>query len=398
MISLPRQTLKQRPDGRYACRYKGKFFYGATQSEALAAREAYKRMEEQGLRKESQEITLSAYVARWLPAYHAEASAKQYNQYAKIVDRLCENLGSRKMSDITATDIQTFFSGLIGLSDSYIKKHKSTVKGIFSAAVDDGIILRSPYASSIKIPKGPTGSHRAIEPWERDIVHQLAQTHRFGIGAMLMLYGGLRRGEALAFDIDRDVDFANNRIYVRESVSFDDTNQGHLKRPKTAAGMRDLPLFRPLRDVLIGRRGKAVNSARGGIITNQAFRSMWRSYLSEASTIHNGGRCKRWAGRTNADKAAIENGQEPAEWVPVSMQPYDLRHSFCTMLYDAGVDIKTAMKWMGHADEKMILKIYAHLTAQKEKAAESAVAAEVDKILNGSQNGSQSDCGAKNIV
>ena len=164
---MPRQTLKQRPDGRYACRYKGKFFYGATQSEALAAREAYKRMEEQGLRKESQEITLSAYVARWLPAYHAEASAKQYNQYAKIVDRLCENLGSHKMADITTTDIQTFFSSLIGLSESYIKKHKSTVKGIFSAAVDDGIILRSPYASSIKIPNFNPLAPRGARPGGR---------------------------------------------------------------------------------------------------------------------------------------------------------------------------------------------------------------------------------------
>ena len=47
---MPRQTLKQRPDGRYACKYKGKFFYGATQTEALAAREEYKRQEKSGLR------------------------------------------------------------------------------------------------------------------------------------------------------------------------------------------------------------------------------------------------------------------------------------------------------------------------------------------------------------
>ena len=41
---MPRQTLKRRPDGRYACRYQNKWFYGDTQSEALAEREAYKRM------------------------------------------------------------------------------------------------------------------------------------------------------------------------------------------------------------------------------------------------------------------------------------------------------------------------------------------------------------------
>jgi integrase len=30
------------------------------------------------------------------------------------------------------------------------------------------------------------------------------------------------------------------------------------------------------------------------------------------------------------------------------------------MLRDAGVDLKVAMEWLGHADEKMILKIYDH--------------------------------------
>ena len=49
---MPRQSLKQRSDGRYACVYKGTFFYGATQSEALAKREAYKLELARGLRKE----------------------------------------------------------------------------------------------------------------------------------------------------------------------------------------------------------------------------------------------------------------------------------------------------------------------------------------------------------
>lgn len=387
---MPRQSLKQRPDGRYTCKYKGKCFYGHTQSEVLAERENYKRMLEQGLREESQGLTLSAYSARWLPAYHAEAGTKQYNQYAKIIDRLCEAYGDQRMTDITTTDIQNFFSGLIGLSDSYLKKHKSTVKGIFEAAVDDGVIPRSPYTGKVKVPKGESGTHRAIEPWERDIVHQLAAAHRFGRGAMLMLYGGLRRGEALAFDIDRDVDFKNNRIYIRETVAFDDSNQGTIKKPKTAAGERDLPLFKPLREALYGLHGKAVNSEGGGIISNQAFKSMWRSYLNEAGIIHNDGRRKRWVGHTKTDKAALERGEEITPWEPVAVQPYDLRHSFCTMLYDANVDLKTAMKWMGHADEKMILRIYAHLTQQKEKSAENAVAAQVDKILESSQNESQS--------
>ena len=39
------------------------------------------------------------------------------------------------------------------------------------------------------------------------------------------------------------------------------------------------------------------------------------------------------------------------------------------MLYEAGIDLKTAQRWMGHAEEKMILRIYAYLTERQEQKA-----------------------------
>ncbi len=50
---MPRATLKRRPDGRHVTRYKGQDFYGDTQSEAFAARDAYRKMLEQGMNKET---------------------------------------------------------------------------------------------------------------------------------------------------------------------------------------------------------------------------------------------------------------------------------------------------------------------------------------------------------
>ena len=37
------------------------------------------------------------------------------------------------------------------------------------------------------------------------------------------------------------------------------------------------------------------------------------------------------------------------------------------MLYDAGIDLKTAQRWMVHTDEKMILRVYALLTERQEQ-------------------------------
>lgn len=47
MPRVKKQRLKRRKDGRYACRYKDQWFYGASEEEALALRDEYQRLEKQ---------------------------------------------------------------------------------------------------------------------------------------------------------------------------------------------------------------------------------------------------------------------------------------------------------------------------------------------------------------
>ena len=82
---------------------------------------------------------------------------------------------------------------------------------------------------------------------------------------MLMLYGGLRRGEALAFDIDRDVDFDKNLIHVRQAIAYND-NQPTEKGPKSKAGVRDVYLFEPLKKALRGQSGLVLKNQYGGVM------------------------------------------------------------------------------------------------------------------------------------
>ena len=49
---------------------------------------------------------------------------------------------------------------------------------------------------------------------------------------------------------------------------------------------------------------------------------------------------------------------------------YDmLRHTYATMLFDAGVDVKSAQRFLGHTDIEVTLSIYTHLTKFKEEQA-----------------------------
>lgn len=379
---MPRQTLKQRKDGRYKCVYKGVQFYGATQSEALAARDAYKLEESRGMKHKA--VTVWDYVIRWLPAYRSGANRAAYNQYAGMLDGFCEFVGrDTLMTQVRKTDIAEYYNTISGKSHSYIAKAASLLRGMFADAVDDGIIQTSP-ARAAKPPQGTVGSHRALEPWERQLVHEMVD-HRFGVCAMLMLYGGLRRGEALAFDIDRDVDFEHGRIYVREAVSFSQGIRGSTKAPKTEAGTRSLPLFNPLREVLRGRHGKTLQAVSGQN-TLSVFDRAWESYLSKMEEKING--CpKRWYGRTKEHKAILSAGGTLPEWKRVTIRTHDFRHSFCTMCCDAHVPIEVLMQWMGHSDDKMIRRIYDHVSECRKLEAEKMVGAYLDeKITSKVQN------------
>ncbi|MDD3334140.1 MAG: tyrosine-type recombinase/integrase [Eubacteriales bacterium] len=382
---MPRKGLKQRADGRYYCRYKDKWFYGASSDEALDARDEYKRQLKSGLREEALGKTVTQYAKEWMPTYKADVSVKTYNDYAKYVNLLCAYFDGVRVRDVTATDIKRFYQSQSGKSKSYIRKMTMLTKDIFSTAVEDGVILRNPCAK-VRGPAAEEGTHRALEQWERDLVVSMVGEHDMAIAAMLMLYGGLRRGEVIAFDISRDVDFKKGSIHVRNAVAFN-TNQPTLKDPKTDAGERELYLFAPLRAALQGKSGLALKRKSGEIMSKSAWNKKWSSFKTAMETKLNG--ChKRWYGRTKEHMAILAAGGELPPWRKITIQSHDFRHSFCTMLYDAGVDMKTAIKWMGHADETMILRIYAHLSEEKEKTASLAVGKLIETTLC-SQNGSQ---------
>lgn len=356
---MPRQTLKKRPDGRYVCKYKGFSFYGRTQSEALAAREEYKKQEKYG-RKPREKYTFAEYAAEWLPTYKSEVTVKVYDDYAARLNKIASILPKIEMRLITPSDIQRLYNALSPeYSDGMRKKYAMTTKAVFRAALGDGLVVRNP-CENIKPAKGDSGTHRNLEDWEIKLIDDTYQNTPMGLYAMVMLYAGLRRGEALALDIDKDVDFASGVIHVRHSLRFE-RDAVVIAPPKTEAGIRDVPLFPPLREALQGKHGKIVNPENGKVMCRGYIATAWNKYI-------------RFLSSEAQRKVAIRQ--------------HDCRHTFATMLYDADVDIKTAAKWMGHANEMMIMRIYAHLTEKKEESAirkmENALS-----MRPSSQNGSQ---------
>lgn len=370
MPRIKKQHLKQRKDGRFACRYKNLWFYGDSEEEALEARDEYKRQEKSGLFR-AQEMLFSAYAIKWVKAYKSHLTNAPYNTHVRMLNRWLDEIGNKPMTAYTPTDVSTFYQLFAGMSASSIHSARDTIKGVFKAALADGIIEKDPSAN-IDPPKGVKGTHREITAEERRLIHEV--NHRLRPAVMIMLYAGLRRGEVMALNADRDIDFTNLSITVREAVRFDDQGHPMIVRPKTQAGIRTIPMLEGLANELRGLHGLICTSASGAMMTEHAWSRAWESYLNALGEQKNGCQ-RRWA-------------KQP--WEPVAIRAHDLRHSFCTMLYDAGVDLKTAMLWMGHADQTMTMQIYTHLTETRKKEAENALR-NAQKQAFGSQNGSQNE-------
>jgi len=367
---MPRLTLKQRKDGRYVCAYKDMRFYGLTQAEAIDKRERYIDDIKRGLREQAGTRPVADYAAEWMGTYKAHVTRKTYNAYLGYINTILAECGDKRVQDVTTSDIQRIYNRRKDNGGDSIKKQAMITKSLFESAQADGLILRNPCIKA-KRPAGYEGTHRSIEQWERDIIHQMARTnHRLASAVMVMLYAGLRRGEMLAINIDRDVDFDARTITVREAVRYEH-NRPIICDPKSEAGKRVVPMPDILADVLRDKHGLIVCTHEGKHMTLGVFVSTWRSYLYHCAVTLNGGKRKRWLDRTKADKLKHAQGAKSDAWREFSIRTHDLRHSYCTMLYEADIDLKSAQKWMGHADEKMILKIYAHLTEKHEqKAAE----------------------------
>lgn len=369
---MPRQSLKQRADGRYRVKFQDKYFYGATQREAYAARDEYKRALEAGMHEESMGVTLQDYALRWVSTFKSHLSDNQYNTHIRNVNRLCahDSMGSKRMRSIVPSDIQSFYNTYQGMSQSSINSMRDTVRGVFKGALADRVIQFDPTLA-LTLPKGTKGSHRSITPLEREVIHRTR--HRLRPAVMTMLYAGLRRGEIIALDVDRDVDFEKRTITVRYAVAFDNQNHPVLKDPKTEAGERTIPLLDILANELRGIHGLVVTAAGSNdLMSESSWSRCWDSYISALETEANGVR-RRWYGKTKEHKQILANGGTLPPFIDMDIRSHDLRHSFCTMLYEADVDLKSTMTWMGHADEEMTMQIYTHLSEEKERQAALAL-------------------------
>jgi integrase len=176
--------------------------------------------------------------------------------------------------------------------------------------------------------------------------------------ALIALFAGLRLGEVMALRWSR-IDLDKKTLQVREALEQTKQHGTRFKLPKSKAGIRDITLPDILVSALREHR-KAQLELRmklgAGKLPDDAllFADLDGAPLSRISTSW------RWS-----DFATRIGLPDVTFHAP--------RHTHACQLIDAGVDIVTIARRLGHAKPDITLRIYAHLFRKDDSKAADAI-------------------------
>lgn len=286
----------------------------------------------------------SEYVQSWFDVFHKpNVRPTTAVKDASIMRRHVKPaFANRNISTITTVEIQQFLQTKSSYSKAQVRDMMWMMRSIFSSAVEDGLISRNPMNSDriFNTSQKEAGERKALDPEEQaDIIEhikdlKLDNDRRF---MAFLMYTSMRPCEILGLkweDIDRQrkmVSISRDLVFVNGAAVLGDT--------KTKESKRELPIAPALYELLqpIGDTGFIFQPLRGGkdgghLTSDSSARAMWNRIRSTID-VH-------------------------------GMTPYVGRHTFATNMSRANIPMRTAMNFMGHKDERMLLRTYTHVNEQ----------------------------------
>ena len=264
-----------------------------------------------------------------------------------------------QLSQLSIDDVQEMINQLKKkeLSYSSIKKAYEAINECCKYAIIRGDLQKNP-CTGVTLPKNLKHQDGDIKFYtEKQVESLLKQAtikynngknkYRLGYGIQLLLYTGLRIGEALALTWE-DIDIQNKTIKVNKNlkqVKNRDDDQSVYKiiiqnSTKTNSGTRIIPL-----------NNKSIEALK-------QIKEITGQYKYVFSTETG----KNMSSRT-CDRM-FRKIQENCGFKEI-YGVHALRHTFASLLFKKGVDVKTVSEILGHKDVSVTYNTYIHLIQEQ---------------------------------
>jgi integrase len=310
-------------------------------------------------------VTFKRYADEWLAAATCDESTHDRLEYEFRL-HVYPSFGGLTLAAIQPVTIRAWARKIQdkGLAASYRRVLFNDVSMIFNAAVDDKKIVSNPFG--VKTVRPPRGQPTRVVPWT---IKQRARfrttiAERYRIAVDLGAGCGLRQGEIFAVS-PNDIDPVRPVIYVTRQIKV---IRGRLVfAPPKGGKTREVPLPETVENRLRAHVQRFIPlpvTLPWGSSTGEPITVMLYLYTANLQAISRSGF------NQSVWKPAIR-----AAGIPDSRHNgmHALRHTYASVLLDAGESIKALASYLGHSDPGFTLRVYTHLLPSSENRTRRAI-------------------------
>lgn len=302
-----------------------------------------------------------------------DSTVAGYRTISRLVARSLPD-GSTPLS-LAPGDVEGMIASMRdeGLSDVTIRKCFNALSSTLAHAVSHDGLASNPCEDVVP-PRPGRPRHNALPADEADaLAARLAgmEPTPAVTAAQVALCCGLRGGEIAALtlgDISTDQDGRPMRIHVHAALSLDARGRSTVKRPKTDAGDRVIPLS----DESSAAVGRRMDRLREECMAPDRWPlpSLYLVGDADGRPTERALLSKQW---TQVAHALDIRGLQ-GKYVSL----HDLRHTFATYALSHGVPVKDVQYVLGHASASMTLDTYAQADPDMVAASLAAISRTVD--------------------
>ena len=277
-----------------------------------------------------------------------------YTYEGQVKIHLLPEFGNLRLKNFTPNRISNFF-GKLKVKPQTCKRIFTILESIFSFAVHQGLILKSPCIGVI-LPKAKNNDDKKmlnlsqVKILMKMLTSEDVESSQFSVIIRTLILTGLRASECLALQWG-DVDFENSVISVKHNLCYDG-KKTWLDIPKTKKSRRVIAMSAELAELLKNhytRQQIIKNSVKYDFNPiNLVFTSKTGSFKDRSGLLRE---FKRFIKDTDFSFATL----------------HMLRHANATLLLNSGVDIKLVSENLGHNNISTTADIYADVLLESKR-------------------------------
>ena len=351
----------QRPNKTYFYRYhrngdkKWCYVHAPTLEELRQKEEVIQRDLLDGIDYAGGEITVAELVDRYINLRRG-LKENSMRAYGSAINRIhTDPFGSRMIRSVRLSDGKGWFVSLHdkGLKQNTIGILQSVLRPAFEMAVDDDMIRKNPFKFKLSdVIPNDAYVRSALTKAQQKRYLQFIRDHgkdNYYDDIVILLGTGLRASELYGLT-KADIDFDRRCIHVRRQLCRTAEKPYFVTPPKTKSGIRNVPMtdavYMALMRVVKARTAPKVELPVDG---HSGFLFLDKSGMPKvAMHLENYMR-------------GLQARFEKAYGKPVPrITPHVLRHTFCTNVQQAGLDVKSLQYLMGHSNASVTLDVYTH--------------------------------------